>query len=98
MDDVVRLSESSKYKWIFDLVDVSHKFIMLKNFEGEVIYINNVLLRLLGFNHDDIGENYDFFFKNFFLNDAKKVEENIYDVTLNSRYGFTLRFKMVDNF
>ncbi|MDK2805754.1 MAG: two-component system, sporulation sensor kinase [Thermoanaerobacterium sp.] len=98
MDDVVRLSESLKYKWIFDLVDVSHKFIMLKNFEGEIIYINNVLLRLLGFNHDDIGENYDFFFKNFFLNDAKKVEENIYDITLNSRYGFTLRFKMVDNF
>jgi hypothetical protein len=74
MDDVVRLSESSKYKWIFDLVDVSHKFIMLKNFEGEVIYINNVLLRLLGFNHDDIGENYDFFLKISFLMMLKKLK------------------------
>lgn len=98
MDKMIRSSKEPNYNWIFDLVDGLKGFTILKNFDGEVIYINKVLLRLLGFNHDDIGGNYDFFFKNFFLNEAKKVDENIYDITLNSRYGFTLRFKMVDNF
>ncbi|SNX54292.1 ATP-binding protein [Thermoanaerobacterium sp. RBIITD] len=90
--------EDIEGSWLYDLVNSSHEFIIIKNFKNDVIYINKFLLRFLGFYEDEVINNYNSFFNNVLLCDARKVGKNIFELNLNSKYGFDIKFKVIDNY
>lgn len=82
--------------WLFDLADSFDRFLIIKNLDNEIIYINKPILRFLGFNHTEIG-NYNDFFNKILFSKYIYTDKRMSLIELNTKYGIKSLFTVTNN-
>ena len=94
-------NDKNSLKWIYNLIDNAHDFFVLKNLNGNIIYINSRLLEYLGYVHDDIDNDYKEFFYNVLQYKEHGPLEDGLVIELKTRYlekrTFTIKYSPVTN-